>query len=220
MNNLDEDNKFFKDRGFGKSLGLDGKICFIVVDVIKGFTNTAHPLGADLSNQINKINTFLNFCKNEKIPTIFTRIAYENADLTDKGIWFHKMQGLETLIENTTNVELDERLDCQQGDSILTKKYASAFFGTDLATRLTTNNIDTVIISGTTTSGCVRATVVDAIQSGFRPIVLDDSCGDRSIKSHEQSLFDMKQKYADILSTEDCMNSISKTKKGSLEHGI
>ena len=103
----------------------------------------------------------------------------------------------------TDAVKLDPSLHYQAGDGILVKKYASAFFGTDLFSRLTTNRIDTVIVTGCTTSGCVRATVVDAIQYGFRPIVAEDAVGDRSVPTHVQSLFDMRQKYADVLTCEE-----------------
>jgi len=198
-----------EERGFGQSLGLAGKACFLVIDVINGFTDPNLPMGAELGPQIDKINEFLASCRTRDIPVVFTAIAYEDVDLPDKGIWFEKMAGLKTLMAGTEAVELDRRLAYRKGDTILTKKYASAFFGTDLSSRLTAAKIDTVIIAGTTTSGCVRATAVDAIQYGFRPIVLSDACGDRWQQSHDISMFDLQQKYADVMTTQEAIQLLS-----------
>lgn len=119
------------------------------------------------------------------------------------------MQGLNTLLAGTEAVEIDSRLDFRKGDSLISKKYASAFFGTDLVSRLNANDIDSVIIVGCTTCGCIRATAVDALQYGYIPIVVEDAVGDRSLASHSQSLFDLRQKYSDVLSTDDIINAIS-----------
>lgn len=208
-NNSNEDDElFFKERGFGKSLGLKGNLCFIVIDLIKGFTDPNMPLGVKSTEQIENVNKFLDVCRLKNIPVVFTVIVYEDLALSDAGIWFQKAEGLKTLMAGTTAVELDERLHFQKGDTVLTKKYASAFFGSDLNSRLKSNHIDTLIIAGSSTSGCVRATAVDAIQLGYRPIVLSDCVGDRSKASHEQSLFDMHQKYADVLTSQEAIDSI------------
>ena len=192
----------FRERGFGQPLGIGSKPCILVIDVIKGFTDPAMPLGADLSRQIEVINELLDAAHDKNLPVIFTTIAYEET-LEDSGIWREKMGGLKTLKYGTDAVRLDPRLKHKKGDVILNKKYASAFFGTDLISRLNVNRVDTVIVSGCTTSGCVRATVVDAMQYGYRPIVVKDAVGDRSLASHDQSLFDMEQKYADVLNADE-----------------
>ncbi len=209
INKRVKDLQFFGERGFGKSLGIGAKPCFLVVDVINGFTDQSMPLGADLSAQIEVINKLLGVIHQKNIPVIFTTIAYEDSSISDSGIWFEKMEGLKTLKFGTDAVELDPRLDFQKGNSILNKKYASSFFGTDLSSRLTANKIDTVIVTGCTTSGCVRATVVDALQYGYRPIVVKDGVGDRSEASHDQSLFDMEQKYANVLHSNEVMELIT-----------
>jgi nicotinamidase-related amidase len=165
------------------------------------------PLGADLSRQIEVINALLEAAHEKNFPVIFTTIAYEET-LEDTGIWLEKMSGLKTLKYGTDAVRLDPRLKYKKGDVILNKKYASAFFGTDLISRLNVHRADTVIVSGCTTSGCVRATVVDALQYGYRPIVVRDAVGDRSIASHNQSLFDMEQKYADVLNASELIARI------------
>ena len=105
----------------------------------------------------------------------------------------------------TPAVEVDQRLDMRPTDSLLVKKYASCFFGTDLVPRLMNQRVDTLIITGCTTSGCVRATAVDAVQSGFRPMVVREAVGDRSAAAHEQSLFDLNAKYADVVGLDETL---------------
>lgn len=209
------DEAFFKERGFGKLLGFGEKSGLIVVDLINGFTNPSMPMGSDLTGQIEQTNKLLNIMHEMNLPIFFTTISYDDDSLADSGIWFQKMEGLKTLKSSTEAVDVDPRLDYRPGDGLIVKKYASAFFGTDLIARLNANNIDTVIIVGCTTCGCIRATAVDALQLGYRPIVVEDAVGDRSQASHEQSLFDLRQKYADVLTTSEVIENITKMKAAS-----
>jgi maleamate amidohydrolase len=110
-----------------------------------------------------------------------------------------------TLKADSEGVQIDPRLDFRKTDSLLVKKYASCFFGTDLVSRLLSRRVDTVIIVGCTTSGCVRATAVDAVQTGLRPMVVREAVGDRSPAAHEQSLFDLNAKYADVVSLDETL---------------
>jgi maleamate amidohydrolase len=215
MGIIQDDEEFFKERGFGKTLGLGDKSCLIVVDVIEGFTNPAMPMGSDLSTQIARINELLDVAHSVQMPVIFTTISYDDSTITDSGIWFQKMEGLRTLKSGTEAVEVDSRLDYQTGDTLMIKKYASAFFGTDLISRLTVSKVDTIIIAGCTTCGCIRATAVDALQYGIRPIVVEDAVGDRSMESHEQSLFDLRQKYADVMLASQVID-VLKVKYGTI----
>jgi maleamate amidohydrolase len=204
-----DDEKFFKERGFGKLLGFGKKPGLVVVDLITGFTDPGMPMGSDLTPQIEKVNKLLHTMHTMDLPVFFTTISYDDNLFADSGIWYQKMEGLKTLKAGTDAVKVDPRLDFQTGDGLIVKKYASAFFGTDLIARLNANNVDTVIIVGCTTCGCVRATAVDALQYGYRPIVVEDAVGDRSVASHEQSLFDLRQKYADVLKTDEIVTTIS-----------
>lgn len=206
-----EDEVFFSERGFGKLLGFGQKPALIVVDMIKGFTDSSMPMGSDLTPQINQTNKILNVMHKANLPVFFTTIAYDDEALADSGLWYQKMEGLKTLKSGTEAVELDSRLDYQSGDGLIVKKYASAFFGTDLIARLNAKNVDTVIIVGCTTCGCIRATAVDALQLGYRPIVVEDGVGDRSQSSHDQSIFDLRQKYADVLFTDHVIENVLKT---------
>ncbi|MEH7547986.1 MULTISPECIES: isochorismatase family protein [Bacillaceae] len=203
------DEDLYKERGFGKLLGFGKKPGLIVVDMIEGFTDPSMPMGSDLTPQINKVNALLKIIRNKDLPVFFTTISYDDDTFADSGLWYQKMEGLKTLKAGTSAVNVDPRLDFRYGDGLIVKKYASAFFGTDLIARLNAQNVDTVIIVGCTTCGCVRATAVDALQYGYRPIVVEDAVGDRSLASHEQSLIDMRQKYADVLTTEEIITTVS-----------
>ncbi len=138
------------------------------------------------------------------IPVIFSTVIYNDHDLRTPAVG-HQDEGALTLKAGTEAIEVDPRLDMRPTDSLLVKKYASCFFGTDLVSRLMNQRVDTLIITGCTTSGCVRATAVDAVQNGFRPMVVREAVGDRSTPAHEQSLFDLNAKYADVVGLDETL---------------
>jgi maleamate amidohydrolase len=198
---MNKDEQFFKDRGFGQTIGFGEKPAVIVLDMLNAFTNEKLPLGTDQSAQIKVINKVLKVARQRAIHILFITIYYDEHDLADAGIWFRKMKGLETLKRGTYEVEIDSRIERLENEPVIRKKFASAFFGTDLLTRLINLSIDTLILMGCTTSGCVRATAVDAVQYGFRPVVVEDAVCDRSEKAHKQSIHDLENKYSDLLSS-------------------
>ena len=200
-----EDEDFFRARGFGVKIGFGERPALIVIDMLKGFTDPAMPLGANLDHEIEAQQPLLDVAHQRGIPVIFSTVIYTDADLKDAGLWGIKMKGSLTLKAGTPAVEIDPRLDMRPTDSLLIKKYASCFFGTDLVPRLMNQRVDTLIITGCTTSGCVRATAVDAVQNGFRPIVVREAVGDRSKPAHEQSLFDLNAKYADVVGLDETL---------------
>jgi len=199
------DEDFFRQRGFGNKIGFGERPALIVIDMLKGFTDTAMPLGADLDSQIEAQRPLLDVAHEREIPCIFSTVIYDEAETKDAGLWAVKMKGTLTLTAGSEAVKVDPRLDMQPKDALLVKKYASCFFGTDLVSRLTSRRVDTLIITGCTTSGCVRATAVDAVQNGFRPMVVREAVGDRSAAAHEQSLFDLNAKYADVVSLDETL---------------
>jgi len=200
-----DDEEFFKQRGFGIKIGFGERPALIVIDMIKGFTNPDMPLGAPLETQIAAQKPLIDVAHLHNIPVIFSTVIYNDADLKDAGLWAIKMKGTMTLKAGTEAIEIDPRLGMQPADSLLVKKYASCFFGTDLVPRLMNQRVDTLIITGCTTSGCVRATAVDAVQNGFRPMVVREAVGDRSVPAHEQSLFDLNAKYADVVGLDETL---------------
>ena len=194
------DHEFFRQRGFGIPIGFGRKPVLVVVDLAKGFTDPDRPLGSNLDDQIEATNRLLDAAHRKNVPVILTTVRYDDVQMRDAGIWAIKQKGSASLMASGDGHEFDPRLHREQSDSLLYKKYASCFFGTDLVSRLMTFGADTVILTGTSTSGCVRATAVDACQYGFRPMVVKEAVGDRSVAAHEQSLFDLQAKYADVVS--------------------
>jgi len=199
------DAEFFKERGFGLTMGFGERPALLVVDLVKAFTDSKRMLGANLDSQVAATQPLLEVAHAREIPVIFSTVRYDEADLRDAGIWVLKQKGSITLAKDTDGHEIDPRLDFRPSDSLLLKKYASCFFGTDLVPRLNSRRVDTLIIVGCTTSGCVRASAVDAVQNGFRPMVVREAVGDRSAAAHEQSLFDLQAKYADVVSLDETL---------------
>ena len=191
--------EFFRDRGFGQPIGFGERPAVLAIDLMVGFTDPEMPLGADLSEVLRHTRTLLDSARAAGAQVLHTIVRYDEEDLADSGVWQRKQAGLTSLRSGTPAVEIDPRLGRRRSEQVIIKKYASAFFGTDLASRLTSQRVDTVILAGCTTSGCVRATAVDAVQLGFRPMVVREAVGDRSPAAHRQALFDLEQKYADVV---------------------
>lgn len=210
---MSEMEAFFKERGFGLTLGFGDSSAVIVIDFMRAFTNPALPLGSNLDRELAETVRILGAAREAEIPIYYTAVWYEEKDLRDGGVWVKKqLKGAQTLKAGTPEVELDPRLGRRPEEPIILKKYASAFFGTDLVSRLNARRVDTLIITGCTTSGCVRATAVDAVQNGFRPMVVREAVGDRAKPAHDQSLFDLQAKYADVVSVEETMDYLSRLK--------
>jgi len=201
---------FFTQRGFGLTIGFGHRPAVLVIDMIRAFTNPDTMLGANLDAQIEATQNLLSIARARSIPVIFSTVSYDDVDLKDAGIWALKQRGVMDLRTGTPEVELDQRLQRMSSEGWLVKKYASCFFGTDLSSRLLSQGIDTLLIAGCTTSGCVRATAVDALQTGFRAMVVRECVGDRSKSAHDQSLFDLHAKYADVVGLDETCAYIEK----------
>lgn len=210
----DEDmGAFFAQRGFGLRIGFGERPAVVVIDLVNAFTDPAMPLGAGLDREIEATQRVLASAREAGIPVFYTVVRYDEQDLRDAGIWALKQKGIASLRAGTPAVELDARLGRRPGEEMILKKYASAFFGTDLLSRLNARRVDTLLIAGCTTSGCVRATAVDAVQLGFRPIVIREAVGDRAEPAHRQSLFDLDQKYADVLDLDEVLTYVAACRK-------
>jgi len=207
-----KEENFFLKKGFAQTIGFGNKPALIVIDMMNAFTEEKLPLGTNQALEIKQINSLLLSARNKNIPIFFTKTFYEKADFSDAGLWFRKMKGLSTLKVNTFEVEIDKRLIIKGNEQIIVKKFASSFFETDLYNRLKLLSIDTIVIVGCTTSGCVRATAVDAIQLGFIPVIVEDAVSDRSAKAHDQSIFDIRAKYGDIVQSKEVLLYFENTK--------
>lgn len=192
----------FQRRGLGARVGFGERPALLVVDMINGFTDPGSPLGADASAVVSGVNVLLQAARAARVPVIFTTCVYD-PDAVDTEVWATKIPSHRILEADSAYVAVDPRLDFLPGDVLLTKHFPSAFFGTSLASDLKAKEVDTVVTVGVTTSGCVRATVVDGCSYGFRMIVPHDGVVDRASIPHFASLFDIDAKYGDVVSIAD-----------------
>lgn len=194
----------YEAAGFGHAVPRGQKPAIVVVDFTYGFTDTQYPTAADMSGPIAATKVLTDFARTAGFPVIYTTIAYHPGE-TGMLPWLKKATGMAALIEGTRLIEIDAATGIVSGDPVIAKKGASAFFGTSLAAMLAGASVDTLVVTGATTSGCVRATVVDAVQSGFNVLVPADCCGDRAQAPHDANLYDMGQKYADVTDSADIL---------------
>jgi nicotinamidase-related amidase len=194
----------FQGKGLGGSVGFGQRPALLAVDFITAFTDLRSPLAGELDGQLEATNALLEPARAAGIPILFSTVAYD-AELQEAGIWIRKIPANRWLVEGSEWVEVDKRLKQRPEETTLVKKYASCFFGTDLVARLVSRRIDTLIIVGCTTSGCVRATAVDSCSHGFHTIVVEEAVGDRAALPHEASLFDIQAKYGDVVSLQEAL---------------
>jgi maleamate amidohydrolase len=197
----------YEEAGIKQRLGFGTRPAVLVVDLGRAFTDPNHPLGSDLDDVIDANLRLLDRARERAIPIIFTTIAF-HPSMADAGVWVHKSPVLRELLVGTRAVEIDDRLGVRDGEPVVVKKGASAFFGTNVASMLAARRVDTVIVTGVSTSGCVRATMVDAVQYGFRGIVPRECVGDRAEEPHEASLFDIDAKYGDVLDLDEVIGTL------------
>ena len=191
--------------GFHGRAGLGDRPALIVVDVNVGFTDPASPLVCDLDAVVSAIARLLDEARRAEIPVVYTTVAYDEGAKKAAAAFIDKVPALLTLEAGSPWVEIDPRISPLPDEPVLTKLFASAFFGTPLASLLTAAGCDSLIVTGASTSGCVRATVVDALQHGFRPVVPREAVGDRSAAAHEANLYDIDAKYGDVVALDDVL---------------
>lgn len=189
----------YQQRGFGNKVGFGEQPALLVIDFIKGFTDTNCPLGSNLDKEVEATKQLLDLFRTKKMPVHFTTTAYDS-EMVSAGVFVKKVPSLAHLKSGSPWIEIDKRLTPTAGEVVWTKQYASAFFGTSLASALSAQKVDTLIIAGCTTSGCVRASAVDSCQHGFLTNVIRECVGDRSASAHESNLNDLDAKYADVIS--------------------
>jgi maleamate amidohydrolase len=188
--------------GFHGTVGLGRRPALIVIDVNRGFTDPASPLVCDLDGVVAAIRRVLEVARGAGIPVVYTTVSYDEGGKQTAAAFIDKIPALLTLEAGTAWVEIDPRI-APRDEPVLNKLFASAFFGTALSSFLTANGCDSLIVTGASTSGCVRATVVDAMQHGYRPIVPREAVGDRNPDAHAANLYDIETKYGDVVSVDD-----------------
>ncbi|MEW6635649.1 MAG: isochorismatase family protein [Actinomycetota bacterium] len=191
--------------GFGGRGGFGRRPALAVIDMTLGFTDPESPLACDLESPVENIRRLLEAARKAGIPVVFTTIAYQESDRLTAAAFIDKVPALLTLEAGSRWAEIDPRIAPRASEPVLNKLFASGFFGTPLGALLTAAGVDTLIITGASTSGCVRATAVDALQHGFRPVVPREAVGDRNPAAHEANLYDIDAKYGDVVSVEEAL---------------
>lgn len=186
--------------GFHGRAGFGRRPALIVIDVNVGFTDPESPLACDLEEVVAAIRDLLEEARRAGVPIVFTTVSYTEADKRTAAAFIDKVPALLTLEAGSRWVEIDPRIAPRADEPVLNKLFASAFFGTALSSLLAANGCDSLIVTGASTSGCVRATAVDALQHGYRPIVPREAVGDRNPDAHAANLYDLDAKYADVVS--------------------
>ncbi len=193
---------------FGGTLKPGQHPALILVDFVMAYLDPKSPLYAGVESALESAVRVLNAARKANIPVIFTNVSYTEGG-KDGGVFYRKIGALESFIKGNPLGNFPDSLTPREDEIVITKQYASAFFGTSLSSTLTAQNVDTLIITGLSTSGCVRATAVDACQHGFIPLVVKDAVGDRDPRPHEANLFDLQAKYAEVISEETILSSLS-----------
>lgn len=191
----------------GSSSGFGNHPSILLVDYCLGMTDPASPLGSDVSDAIKATIRLLEVARAQWLPVAYTTVRYSKG-CRDGGAFVEKIPSLRIFEEGGPWSAIDPRVVPQAGEPVLLKKFASAFFGTGLASLLTSQMVDTVIVTGFTTSGCVRASALDALQSGFRVVVPRECVADRAPGPHAANLFDLHAKYADVMDLDDVLEHL------------
>ena len=186
-----------------KSLGLGRRPALVIVDMIKGFTDPACPLGSDCPEVVAANARLLETFHAAGMPVYFTTVVYQQE--SQARVFRERIPALNVLTPDSQWVQLDERLDRHSGDELIEKQWASAFHQTDLDRRLRSKGVDSIVVTGLTTSGCVRATAVDGLQFDYRVVIPREAVGDRNAQAHEANLFDLHAKYVDVMAMDELL---------------
>jgi maleamate amidohydrolase len=196
MSDLLED---YNRGGFGGALQPGKKPALLLVDVVVAYLTPGQPLYSPrFETALASCERLTDAARAAGVPVIFTNVVYR-AGGKDGGLFYQKVPALEAFLEGSPLGAFPDTLQPRADEVVVTKQYASAFFGTSLAATLTSMSVDTLFITGFSTSGCVRASALDALQNGFVPLVVADACGERDERPHQANLFDLSKKYAEVI---------------------
>lgn len=200
------ENEVYSRQGFGANMAPKAPYGLLIVDFVNGFADPAQFGGGNIPAAIERTRALLAAARQRKWPVAHSRIVYQDDD-GDANIFSLKVPPMITLKEDLPSSQIVDVLKPVPGELVVRKNVPSAFFGTNLAPWLTLHGVQTLLVAGAVTSGCVRASVVDAMCWGFRPLVLTDCVGDRALGPHEANLFDMGQKYAILMDRDSALQA-------------
>jgi maleamate amidohydrolase len=195
MHDLGDD---YFQAGFGGRLAFGARPALLIIDVVKAYLEPDSPLYCDVGDAVEWNARLAAAARKRGMPVIFTRVEYSPGGV-EGGLFYRKVPAARLFEKGSPLGEFPEELIPEEGDLVVTKHYPSAFFGTSLASTLRVLEVDTLLLTGFSTSGCVRASALDAIQHGFIPFVVRDACGDRDSRPHDGNLFDMQAKMAEVI---------------------
>lgn len=195
-------------RAYGNRIGFGRKPALIFIDFVEGYFNESCELYADVDDALASALRIREVARQKGVPVIYTNVVYQ-AGGKDGGRFFQKALPLRNFIQGNPMGDWPKGLEVGEGELVISKQYPSAFFGTSLASTLASWGVDTLIHTGVTTSGCVRATCIDSCSHGFIPIIPREAVGDRHEAPHEANLFDMDAKYGDVVSESDVIDYLN-----------
>jgi len=204
---MDDKQEIYRKADLGGRVGFGERAALLVVDFQKSFCTPDYVGGADFSEAVENTAALLDACRRRGVPVIYTVVAYMDPQ-REAGRFIEKCPALKWSVTGADAVKLDTRLGRLPSEPCLVKKYASSFFGTNLGSMLVLLSVDTLIVTGCTTSGCVRATVVDGLQHGYRVVVPRECVADIATEPHEASLFDIDAKYGDVLTLGEMLQHV------------
>lgn len=200
--------QLYASRGIGARTGFGHNPAVLVIDMAVAFNDPAYKVGGDQGATVEAISRLLPVARKQKVPVIFFTTAY-HPDGRDGGMFMKKVPALGELVVGSEGVEIDPRLAPLPDEIVITKKYASCFFQTNLPSLLVSQGIDSVILTGCSTSGCIRAAAIDAVSNGYRVVVPVECVSDRADGPHFANLFDINAKYGDVMPLADVLEHLS-----------
>lgn len=201
---MSTDIQTYARQGFGADIAMTPPFGLLIVDFVNGFADPEKFGGGNISAAIDNTVGLLRFARESHWPVAHTRIVFAD-DGSDSNVFSMKVPSMLTLTERNPDSAIVPQLRPQDDELVVRKTVPSAFFGTMLAAWLTQRSVKTLLIAGAVTSGCIRASVLDAMSHGFLPVVVSDCVGDRALGPHDANLFDMEQKYAAVLSRDQAL---------------
>src|SRR5580693_7735607 len=196
---VDDLEQDYARAGFGGRLDFGPKPALLIIDVVMAYLDPASPLYGGFEPALAACERMVRSAREAQVPVVFTNVVYQAGGL-DGGLFFKKVPALKVFLQGSALGAFPPNLQPIAGEMVISKQYPSAFFGTPLGSALHAMGVDTLIIGGFSTSGCVRASALDALQNGFAPFVVSDACGDREARPQEANLFDIQAKIGEVIS--------------------
>ena len=194
----------YRQAGFGGRLLFGERPALLIIDMVMAYFDPASPLYAGVEGAIASCARLATAARRAGAPVIWTNVVFQ-ADGLDGGLFFRKVPALKAFMAGSPLGAFSPSLRPAPGELIVSKQYPSAFFGTSLAATLHAAGVDTVVIGGVSTSGCIRASALDALQNGFAPFVVRDACGDRDSRPHDANLFDIQAKIGEVIAETEAL---------------